>query len=179
MITRPTRCPTCTPWCATTEAQFFNRLANIRGNPQAQPLACPECGSIDWATSRDMIRTEPVEQRRPWWRRMFWKMRLPDPPSWKTLRIWAAVLAVTSACFAIFQGPDWTSMFLVLVAGYASAAVVNYTEMIRLQAHVDETRELVKQAQDFNGELIEALRHTDAYDRFIEQQNEIGKRRLH
>lgn len=73
MITRHTRCPTCTPWCATTEKQFADYNANMRdGGPFTRPHACPECGSIDWATSREMIG-EPglIRRGRSWWRRIF------------------------------------------------------------------------------------------------------------
>lgn len=59
-------CGTCTAWCSTTEKQLANRLANMRNAPGGQPYPCPQCDSIAWATTREMIGEGPVEHRSRW-----------------------------------------------------------------------------------------------------------------
>lgn len=68
----PSHCPVCTPWCATSEAQLKNRLANMRDVPRVATHPCPRCGSMAWATTRAFIKedTRSRPRPRPWWRRL-------------------------------------------------------------------------------------------------------------
>lgn len=60
-----TTCPACAAWCATSEKQLANRLANVAGMPDVQTYACPQCGGTEWATSDAMVvKDEPSTLRR-------------------------------------------------------------------------------------------------------------------
>lgn len=63
-------CETCAPWCATSEKQLAFRLENIKLIPDATPYPCHDCGSTDWATSRELIKEGPPKKP-SWWERWF------------------------------------------------------------------------------------------------------------
>lgn len=60
-------CETCVPWHASSEKQLAIRLDNMRAMPGPSIHRCPDCGSTDWATSREFIK----EEKLPWFRRWF------------------------------------------------------------------------------------------------------------
>lgn len=45
----PSVCDFCEKWVATTWSQHKNRLANMRGVPDAKTNPCPRCGGTYWA----------------------------------------------------------------------------------------------------------------------------------
>lgn len=69
------KCPICTPWCATSETQLKNRLANMRdfAGSGTDPYPCPRCGSMAWATTRAFIKEDTRPRSR--WRRLMDRIR--------------------------------------------------------------------------------------------------------
>ena len=62
-------CDHCITWCAVNEVQLANRLRNMGSSPEARPYPCPQCGSIDWATTRELIGAPKVwAPTKPRWR---------------------------------------------------------------------------------------------------------------
>lgn len=52
-------CETCSPWAARSQAQLDNRLRNMETAPTPRAYACPDCGSIAWATTTAFIVEQP------------------------------------------------------------------------------------------------------------------------
>jgi hypothetical protein len=50
-------CDQCRGWAATTEEQWANRLDNMNAAPEVKVHTCPACGSDEWATTREFIKT--------------------------------------------------------------------------------------------------------------------------
>src|SRR5262245_15479815 len=45
-----TTCAFCEKWVAATQAQYQNRLRNIKLMPEATPHPCPQCGGTYWCS---------------------------------------------------------------------------------------------------------------------------------
>lgn len=137
-------CSTCEAMCATTEAQYEQRQRNMAAMPDAMPLPCPKCGSIEWATSREKIGIEPPKQR--WWRR---------PPSWAFMRN-AAILVCASNVLCIVMASDWWVQWVNLfLLGFMFSGALNSHGMITITKSLARMRAAFDEVHGINQALIE------------------------
>lgn len=114
-------CPTCTPWCATTERQFEIRQKNMADAPDAKPFLCPSCGGVDWATTREKI--VPTSRfAAPW--------PFKKPPSWQTIRIMNAVAGGFCLAGALTTSIWWLVIVDAFLAGVMLAGIAVATAWI-------------------------------------------------
>lgn len=61
-------CDYCRPWCATTEKQLANRVADlIHGGPDTMIHPCPSCNGKEWATTDKMVIKEQTKKKQHRW----------------------------------------------------------------------------------------------------------------
>lgn len=141
-------CDECRTWCATTEAQLAGRIRNMQVG--GEPFPCPVCSGTDWASSREMIGTAPLE-------RAFWRTWI-KPPSWRVTVSVQLVMAVAMTGMAVFMTDiKWIVIADAVGAGLNLGLAFNTWQMARAFLHMQQ----LKQAFDSMCEINTTLVRTD------------------
>lgn len=138
-------CPTCMSWCATSEAALATRHKKMARVPSATWKPCPQCGGIDWATSREKIEADV--KKRPWWLR--W-----NPPSWQYLRMAHILASVALLGLAWSAGASDVGMADMFLAGFNAAAVFYISFQARLSNAFDGLMTTCNEIHELNRVLI-------------------------
>lgn len=140
-------CADCKPWYATTEVQLAMRLRNLQIG--GSPYPCPKCGSVDWATSREMIGEATPEPKRSW---RAWI----DTPRWRALAVWQLITAVALFGCALVADTKWIVIVDAVGAGINLGLAYHAWRMLQVHSIIEKMRQAFESMCDINKGLVEA-----------------------